>query len=345
MRTLFFCNTNYQLITAIQITKSLKKNASVVVTNEIKNVDEICERLAWENIFEMVLTIDVKSKLSSSTILKRCVSGWLPDNLKGKRFDEFVGFNLDIPSHFIYAGLFNENKDISVNKMEEGLLSYNTLETTCSVLSLSWKVRKLLGKANLREVAEGFYCFQPQAYTGTLNQIRIPKIDAASDIKDSLARIFTPNGISSYSEKYVFLSCVYDFEGGEPIGELELAKLICEKVGNENLIVKVHPRDDTNRYKNAGLKVDTNSKVPFEVIELCADFKDKVLITTLSGSLLNFNPVLENPIRSIYGYKLCNLANNHLAQHYSGVLTGYLDNRAIGLRNIEVARSMEDIVE
>lgn len=343
MKTLFFCNTNYQLITAIQITISFKKSASVILTDEIKNASDLGNRLVAANLFEKVAVINVKNKQNSLIILKKCFFGWIPDNLKSMDFDEFVGFNLDIPSHFIFASLFKKNKNVVVNKMEEGLLSYSTPETTCRVLSLSWKLRKFFGKPNLREKAYGFYCFQPQAYSGDLKTICIPKIESTDTIKKSLESIFAPNGVSRYKEKYVFLSCVYDFEGGQPIGELNLASAIANMVGKENLIVKVHPRDNAERYVKAGLRVDTNSRVPFEVIELCSDFKDKVLITTLSGSLLNFNSVLENPIRGIYGYKLCDLEINDLAKHYSGVLAGYLNNCAVELRNIEVAQKLEDI--
>jgi len=343
MKTLFFCNTNYQLIVAIQITRSLNKDADVILTNEIRNVDEICERLIRKKIFKTVSTMNVKIKVSSSTIIKRCVFGWIPENLKGIKYDEFVGFNLDIPSHYIYAAICSVNKSVVVNKMEEGLLSYNTADTRCKVLDTALRIRKLIGKTNLKEVVEGFYCFQPQAYTGNLRPVCIPRIEISSTITDSLEKVFAPEGVRTYSEKYVFLSCVYDFEGGDPIGELELAKKICKIVGKENFIVKVHPRDDVKRYVNAGLTVDMNSKVPFEVIELCTDFKDKVLITTLSSSLLNLNPVLENPIKSIYGYKLCNLTNNPLAQHYSSVLKEYLENKSLGLRNIFIAESMEEI--
>ncbi|MCI8387053.1 MAG: hypothetical protein HFE63_01125 [Clostridiales bacterium] len=343
MKTLFFCNTNYQLIAAIQITCSFNKNASVILTNEIKNADELSKRIAEVNIFEKVAVVDVKSKQSSFDIVKKCFFGWIPEKLNAIKFDEFVGFNFDITSHFIFASLYKKNKNLVVNKMEEGLLSYNTPDTSCRILSLAWKLRKFLRKQNLRERAQGFYCFQPKAYSGELKAIAIPKIEATNTVKVLLEKVFAPSGISGYDEKYVFLSCVYDFEGGRPIGELNLANAIADMVGKDNMIVKVHPRDNMERYTQAGFKVDKNSQLPFEVIELCSDFKDKVLITTLSGSLLNFNPVLEQPIRSIYGYKLCDLQNNALAEHYSGVLSGYLDNCDIGLKSIEVAQKLEDI--
>lgn len=54
MKTLFFCNTNYQLIVAIQISISLKKNSSIIVTNAIKNCEEIISNLKLTGLFERI---------------------------------------------------------------------------------------------------------------------------------------------------------------------------------------------------------------------------------------------------------------------------------------------------
>ena len=56
MKTLFFCNTNYQLIVAIQISISLKKNSSIIVTNAIKNCEEIISNLKLTDSLSELLT-------------------------------------------------------------------------------------------------------------------------------------------------------------------------------------------------------------------------------------------------------------------------------------------------
>lgn len=343
MKTLFFCNTNYQLIIAMQIAVSFDKDCSIIITNEIKNCEEIVKNLCETKLFDRVVCIDVKTAKKSFTLTKQCISGNAPEEIKDCVFDEFVGFNFDIPSHIIYAYFYEKNKKIIVNKMEEGLMSFYTPETTCGVIQTAGKIRRFLKKRNLKDKVSGFYCFLPEANKSGIPSIQIPLINQNSEISQYLNAVFCRNIKFTYKEKYIFLSCIYDIEGGEPIGELELAKMIADRVGKENLLVKVHPRDNKEKYIDAGLKVDENSVVPFEVIQINNDFSDKVLITTLSGSVLNFNSVLEAVPKSYYGYELCKLERNPLALHYKEVLEQYLSDKELGLRNMYVLKSVEEL--
>lgn len=343
MKTLFFCNTNYQLIVAVQIALSFNKSGSIIITNEIKNYENIVKNLRKTKLFEQVACIDVKTVKKSITLTIQCILGMVPKEIKKCIFDEFVGFNLDIPSHIVYAFFYKKNKDIVINKMEEGVMSLNTPETSCGVLQASYKIRRLLNKRNMKEVISGFYCFSPKANRSGIPSIQIPLINHSSRIKEYLNTIFCTNIKFEYKEKYIFLSCIYDNEGGNPIGELELAIKIADRVGRDNLLVKVHPRDDKEKYIRAGLKVDENSVIPFEVIQINNDFSDKVLITTLSGSILNFNPVLEKVPISYYGYSLCKLEGNYLASYYKDILEQYLADPELGLRNIYILNKMEEL--
>ena len=188
-----------------------------------------------------------------------------------------------------------------------------------------------------------YICFSPKVNKSGIPSIQIPLINKYSEIKDYLNTVFCKDRIFEYKERYIFLSCIYDVEGGEAIGEFELAKAIADKVGKNNLLVKVHPRDDKEKYISAGLKVDENSSVPFEVIQINNDFSDKILITTLSGSILNFNFVLENVPVAYYGYKLCVLEGNSLAKHYKCIIEQYVNDADLGLRNIKILESIEEL--
>ena len=74
-------------------------------------------------------------------------------------FDEFVGFNFDIPSHIVFAFFYSKNRNIVVRKMEEGLMSLNTPESSCRVIEVSTQIRRVLHKRNLRHSVSGVYCF------------------------------------------------------------------------------------------------------------------------------------------------------------------------------------------
>ena len=340
----FICNTVYQLIVAIRIHMSIKGESYLVVTNQINNILQISERIKDTELFKKVIIGDVKTNKSSARLIKECIWGANIKELDDLKIDELICFNFDIFSHSIYAQLFKNNRNIVINKMEEGLLSYNTPTSTCRVLKVSNTIRKILGKQSLREQVEGFYCFLPTAYRGALNTIQISRISQNDlEIRRLLNHIFILQKIEPYKEKFIFLSCIYDIEGGNAIGELALAKRIADYVGSDNFIVKVHPRDDKQKYIEAGLKVDRNSDIPWEVVQINLDFSNKTLITTLSGSILNFNPVLETVPKSYYGYNMCQLNGNHLASHYKCVLENYLSNDSLGLRNIQILESFEEL--
>ena len=74
MRTLFFCNTNYQLLVAMQIAASFDdKKCSVIITTEIKNCEELFWRVRETDLFEEVSTMDVKNQGKMLGILKKCI--------------------------------------------------------------------------------------------------------------------------------------------------------------------------------------------------------------------------------------------------------------------------------
>jgi len=100
-----------------------------------------------------------------------------------------------------------------------------------------------------------------------LNPVQIPKIEADEKTAQVLSKLFHTS-TAVYPQKYIFFSSVFDFEGGAPVGELNVIKQVAALIGNENLIVKVHPRDSIDRFVSAGLNVDNNSAIPWEAIQL-----------------------------------------------------------------------------
>ena len=74
-------------------------------------------------------------------------------------------------------------------------------------------------------------------------------------------------------------------------------------VGKDNIMVKLHPRENApERYRELGVAIDTNSDVPFEVIQLVKDFSDKVFITCLSSSTINLATILPRRSKTYLTY-------------------------------------------
>ncbi len=351
---LFICNTYYQLIVAIQMKITLKKNDNVylILTDSSKGAREVFARLEKSGFFKKIWFYDINATISRKNIFDRLKNIWY--GFYGKNhigiddalsFDELIGYNYDIPAHHIYAYLKRKNKNMVCNRFEEGIFSYQTKSETCGELKAIYKLRSLLGLNNMRSECEAFYCFNPKAYNGELNAVAIPKIlNQDKDLRWIINEIFdigTNDGVRD--EKYLYLPCIYDIEGGQPIGELELANMIAGVVGKENLLVKVHPRDDKTKYVNAGFVVEEESAAPLEALVINGRYDGMFFLTSLSGSILTVTTALACSPIAYYLYPLCSLKDNPMAQHYSKVLEGYMSDDTLNLKNVKILSSLEDI--
>lgn len=332
---LIYCNTYYQLLVAIQLQLTIKKedSVSVILTDESRGSKEIADRLRGAGFFHGVYYLEKKvgpeqvGAAYRARTLCSGVFGRLPEGMpRDYVCDELIGYNLDLSTHAVYAALCRRNPAICCNAMEEGLLSYATPESSSGLLRAIQRCRRLLGWKILRKSVRKFYCFNPSVYQGELEPVAIPKLDCSSAmLRGLLQQVFLGDRVlEPYRQKYIYLPCIYDMEGGKPIGEAALAAMLQKQLGKNDLLVKVHPRDDAGRYSASGAVVDTNSPVPFEVLCILQDFADKVLITTLSGSVLNVSALIAQPPACYYAYPLCELEGNPMAQHFCDVISHYL---------------------
>ncbi len=149
-------------------------------------------------------------------------------------------------------------------------------------------------------------------------------------------------GELSYPQKYIFFASVYDFEGEEPVGELEFALALANKVGFDNLLVKVHPRDDVNRFKNVGLNVDKNSQMPWEVIQLNYDFSDSVFITVASTSVLTISLIVDKSPKIYFAHRLF-CSQNSVFKKAKCFCEEMIDQNIKKLANICFLNSIEEL--
>ena len=354
---LIYCNTFYQLLVAIQLQRTIKKEdrVSVILTDESRGSKEIADRLRNMGFFHGVYYLETKvgpEQVGAAYRARTLCSGMfgrLPEGMpRDYVCDELIGYNLDLSTHVVYAALYRRNPAICCNAMEEGLLSYATPESSSGLLRAIQRCRRLLGWKNLRKSIRKFYCFNPPVYQGDLEPVAIPKMDCGStQLRGLLQQVFLGERIlEPYRQKYIYLPCIYDMEGGAPIGEAALAKALLQQVGKDELLVKAHPRDDAGRYSASGAAVDTNSPVPFEVLCILQDLSDKVLITTLSGSILNVSALIAQPPVCYYAHPLCNLEGNPMAQHFCDVVNRYLDpDSGLEVPNIRVLTRITQLID
>ncbi len=349
------CNTFFQLLMAIQFKNTIfaDDQISVVMTDKSPMDEAIRKRVSSLGYFNEVSL----AKSVNYCQQKRTIKGKLLDVIdiaKGKnitgithdKYDLLIYYNLDMTTQALFADLYRANESIECARYEEGILTYNNPLSSCAKFSCGYFLRNLLGKKSILQRTKTFYCCYPSLYRGSLKTIEVPRIDVSGPIVNVMKYIFDlKDNDLVYNEKYIYFSSVYDFEGGESIGELELVRSIRDCVGNDNLLIKVHPRDKRMVYEDEKFHVDRNSKLPWEAIQLNIDCTDKVFITVNSGSVLSVNMLIDPMPKTVFAYECCHYQANPTAQNTIHNLKILLqsDNYRKYLKNVQVIKSVEEL--
>lgn len=141
--------------------------------------------------------------------------------------------------------------------------------------------RSIAGKPNIRELTKSFYCFYLQLFEGCdIVCHSIPVLwrqDKGFGEMINTAFAYHPD-CDMYPHRFIFFASSSDVDG-TPVGETEQVLQIAELGGQENLLVKVNPRDGRDVYEEQGITVSRNSAIPWEVIQLNHDFSIHVFLT------------------------------------------------------------------
>ena len=353
-KVIIICNTYYQLIAAIQIKLTIKKNehVSVIISDHSNNAYLVYKRLLNEHVFNDLYFVKTKKVCEDQAFFLKSVKGakeaicgrgsifdFLPRN---EKYDEFLFYNYDIATHCLFAHIERYNSNVDVSKYEEGILSYNMDEVCFKKI---YAIREKMGHGNLYPSVRKFYCFYPDLYSGRLEAIGIPLIASESNkLKKIVENIFSINTQTLiYKQKYIYFSGVYDFEGGESINELKFIQKLAELVGIENLLIKAHPRDNVQRFEEIGVQVDKMSEAPWEAVFLNYDFSDKVFLTIISGSVINLNLMYRCSPKTFLLYKLFGDKNNNSMTRCIKMFENIYKTGKIN--NCEVIRDLDEILK
>lgn len=357
---LIICNTYYQLEVAIQLKNTLfaEEKVEVLISDHSKGTEEVVEKLKERKVFEDCQWICSKKRNQELTFFQKfqdCFEiscrkknrfSFFLENLSEKRIDEIVFFNCTIEIDGIFSILKRMNKNLKISMFEEGILSYSINNYPMGRRWLVAMLSHALDKPTLYTQPYVFYCFYPEIYEGKGLPQRIPLISRESVTAKLLNTVFMPDLRIYDGYKYIFFTSVYDFEGGKPVGEYELVCKVAKLVGKGNLLIKTHPRDIRTIYTDNGFNVDQNSSIPWEVIQLSGDFRNKVFMTINSGSVLSGSVMSENPVRTYYMYKLCDISGNKSCKKNIYDIEKLLLNNTMKeiLRTVRIAERIEDIL-
>jgi hypothetical protein len=324
VKKIIICNTYYQFIIASHLTFTSFKGDSVdlILTDQSNNMNLLFERITKTKLcpFDKVYYLETKYFNSHKKGVKYLHDIYntafhckLFDQIDYKGIEEVIFYNLDYSTMSIVDKSVKKNPNVAVSRFEEGILSYNHTFRYFR-LNLILLLRKLLKRKNLEKGKN--YCFFPEFFERENEIIKIPSInDDVFRLKQLFDVCFDLQFTEkSYEYKYIFFSSVYDFEGGDSIGEFQAINRIADLVGKQNILIKKHPRDTRKIYEENGFNVDINSSVPWEVLQFNIDLKDKVLLTVNSGSVLSTSLLFGSNVQAYYVYGCCDISHNELAK-------------------------------
>ena len=172
-----------------------------------------------------------------------------------------------------------------------------------------WKLRsRLAGEKTPPELIKGIYLYLPELYAWDIQletkRILRPDFDAYPELKEQINFVFRYNGEARFFENKVTFFEGADFQDTGDNRDLELIVGLAEMIGKDNVIVKLHPRTQVNRFEQYGIttadKLGMRQGVPWEVIVMNMETNANcVFVTVNSGAVINYSFLFDKGYRTV----------------------------------------------
>lgn len=311
-RILVICNTPFQFMVITHILSIYYKDyeVDIVVSNQFRGGKRVAENA--RKLFRNVYYIKNVSHKRGNSLLRRLdlfrriiLNFWYAIWIGRTKYDDILFSNIQIFTKLLITIARRKNRECRIHIAEEGLGTYSKLYGGSD--SSNTLYRKYIDQEGVFAKLSTLYLFNPQFLAWDFPKSKICKLPLFDAHNSSFMNILNvlfdyKHCRDNYNKKYIFFEESYYAEG-EAVPDIEIVDRIAEKVGKENIMVKVHPRNPINRFKQLGYKTNEDSFIPWELIVLNQDMRDKVFITIASGAAINPFLYMGLPITS---YSLLN---------------------------------------
>lgn len=285
---LFRVASHIQLISALIVRlQTLDEEADLHLMN-VTDFTPFVEKIRLLGLFrrvELTLDKDITSELyktdkeSRMRTIRSCPNLW---NVELDRTYEtfYMGHDAFPNKLFYYYLLKQQKKAPDVYFLEDGLASY-----THDIYDYALKddiPHEEYGADSLLEHVRGQYLYRPTLYQAKqrFELLSFPPVD--DGVRELLLRLYGRHELPK--EKYIVFTACFA-EVGTTTNELDLVNMIADRVGKENIAVKMHPRAQYNPYTPRGYHVVRDYEVPWEAFLLDNSLESKVLISPSSYSV------------------------------------------------------------
>lgn len=285
--------------------------ADIIVSDHINNSKKIVDNIAnVSNIFRKVIYAETKSfyeysHIHSLAILLFTYSSFVKSSYHiGNDYDIFAFANIRIPNNIVYKYLKKGNRNVYPVMFEDGIASYSKAYGDYLKKCQSHIIQKHICKLyqNIKE----FWVFNDKYFMWDVQCAirKIPKINKKdTEFLNILNAIFKYDNIQDkYDKKVIFFEESFSADGAD-INDTKVVSKLCEEFGKENIFIKVHPRNTENRFEKQGYITNKNTAIPWEVVAMNLDFKDKILVSISSASIINMYLLFNEDIKSKMYFK------------------------------------------
>lgn len=292
---LVFCGSSYQLLVAIRIIEKFyhDDNIYLVLSDTIANVQTIYENAVKEKYFKKVYLWKTKDVFlyNKAQKIRNALLGWkysekVMQNFEGsqKKYDVFLYSNIsDIVMHTANV-LFHRNNTLKLEMFEDGFSTYS--DYIGNFMDPNNHKSHLL--YHVFSKTSALYLFNPSLLSWKpIMKVCPIEPEFKHECLELVNRLFSYNELhDDYNKKIIFFEESYAGDG-KPIDDVDMIRPIAELVGKDNIMVKIHPRNETNRFCEEGYVTNQNTNIPWEVILLNEDFSESVFVSIASNAAMN----------------------------------------------------------
>ena len=294
---LVVAHTPFQIVVACHVLRLYYPQAEVdlCISETIRGAKKLVVNARETNAFRNVIHLKngrhfVSGKLRSAFSWVR----YIIDNYKAACFlsrssyDIVLFSNISVLAKMLVRRLKKSNPLCKFQIFEEGMSTYT--QRFADGDSRSTLYRRFIDKTGVLDCLDTLYVFNPVflAWKPAHGQIQeLPKISPDNiAFRELINHIFDYDHIRDiYDKKLIFFEESHFLEGYS-VPDVELVEKMADKVGKDNIMVKIHPRNPHNRFAQLGYKTNTDTAIPWEVIMLNQKLTDKILVTISSGSVI-----------------------------------------------------------
>ena len=333
MRVLFYAYTPFQAIASLAIKYQYYSDSEsdIVLPESVQLRDKMKESIIKYRLFNRVYYADIRKffpktrnkLLHEFNRLKSSVNPYYiaeDIELDNPVYDVFVTTEVNYYTESIYSLLKKYNKNVRVELMDEGYSSYTyyfkeaykPTKRKNRIKNRLFKIPGIVyGRSFISSDAKVIYYFAPELICWDDIPYEIRRINIKSDdvFHEKMNELFDYDSLmkagleNEYERQYLYFEESFFWSMGNE-NDVKIIDYIAEIVGKENVAIKLHPRNEVNRFIDKGYKTNATYGVPWEVVAANLPSNDRrVFLSFSSGAVLNYKFISNNSFKTILLYK------------------------------------------